>query len=553
MPATQTDQIQGLLSQTIDLLIAADDPAISQLADSLPTTAHTPGHRLSIAFAGPYSAGKSTLLQALTGDTTIAIGAGITTDQLQELEWQQILLLDTPGLHTEIRPAHDALSLKALTEADLLIFVITNELFDSSIIAHYNQLAESRDKAAETLLVINKMSRHVHGNTPESQATIKTDLAQVLPPAQLENIAFIDAKDAVTAAQETDPARKARLHRRSNFDEFTDRLERFIQEKSATGARTTVLYQIERALTQAQELTDQDRVKTLLETENLLQQQKEIVAEAIDAWITAASNFNHHAQQQVHDLQEQALTIYTETGAYTTDNNDKAETALNKIADELQQQIIDSFKAHHDPLDQNLNDLWGSPRGRNIHDRLRREFNNKSGKFNIPGKAKPLTGLFTEATANSGSLSSLSGVSGSAMHETVLTVGNFLGKNFRPWEAIKLARGLGTAAAIAGPILTIGLQVWEDHQEAKRQEKMRQDRADLISIFQDVGNNLNQDINHSIHQMERLWRQESIDPVDAAIAESAELRQQYTEWQQNAINLQNQARALIQQIHQQGS
>ena len=553
MTAKQLQQIDELLTQTIDLLVAADNPAISQLADNLPDTAQAPDHQLSIALTGPYSAGKSTLLQALTGDASIAIGAGITTDQIQTLEWKQVLLTDTPGLHTEIRPQHDALSLKALTESDLLIFVITNELFDSAIISHYNQLAESRDKAAETLLVVNKMSRHVHGNTPESQATIRTDLAQVLPPAQLDNITFIDAKDAVTAAQETDPDRKAHLYRRSNFAEFSDRLERFIKEKSATGARTTVLYQIERALTQAQELTDQNRVKTLLETETLLRQQKEIVAEAIDAWITAAANFNYQAQAQIHDLQEQALVTYTETGAFTAQDNTKSEDDLNDIADRLKQQIIDSFKAHHDPLGQTLNELWDSPRGRDLHDRLRRDFTNRNSRFNIPGSAKPMAGLFNIAAENSGNLTSLSGVSGTAMHETVLTVGNFLGKSFRPWEAIKFARGLGTAAAIAGPILTVALQLWEDHQEAQKQEQMRQHRAAIASIFQDAAHRLSQDINHSIRQMEELWRKESIDPVDAAIAESAELRQQHTEWQENAIKLQNQARALIQQIHQEGS
>lgn len=546
-------QIQELLVQTRDLLAAADNPDISQLADSLPQTARHKDRKLSIALAGPYSAGKSTLLQALTGDPDIAIGAGITTEMLQTLEWQDVLLTDTPGLHTEIRPQHDARTIRALTEADLLIFVITNELFDSHIISHYNQLARDRDKAAETLLVVNKMSRHVRGNTPEVQEIIKADLAKVLPPAQLENIAFIDARDAVTADRETDSARKARLHRRSNFDQFTNRLHHFIKEKSAAGFQTTVLYQIEKALTQSRELTDEDRTKTLLETENLLHQQKEIIAEAIDAWVTAANNSGHQAQQEIRDLQEQALIGYAATGKFDADDNCKYEMAITAIADNLKDRIIESFKAHQQPLEAMLNDLWGSDLGRDLHDRLGREFKNRKGRFNFAGAAKPLAGLFNRAAATSGNLTSLSGVSGSVMHEAVLNVGGFLGKSFRPWEAIKFARGIGGAAAVAGPVLTIALQLWEDHQEAKRQEEMRQHRIAIISVFQEAGQSLSEEINQSIHEMESLWRKHSIAPVDAAIAESAELRQHYAERQHTAVQLQQQTRALIQQIHRQGS
>ena len=42
---------------------------------------------ISIVFAGQYSAGKSSILKMLTGDNSIAIGGGITTEVTNEYDW----------------------------------------------------------------------------------------------------------------------------------------------------------------------------------------------------------------------------------------------------------------------------------------------------------------------------------------------------------------------------------------------------------------------------------------------------------------------------------
>ena len=58
--------------------------------------------RTTLVFCGKYSTGKSTIMRALTGDDSIAVGVGETTSRNQEFLWGDgLLLVDTPGIFTD--------------------------------------------------------------------------------------------------------------------------------------------------------------------------------------------------------------------------------------------------------------------------------------------------------------------------------------------------------------------------------------------------------------------------------------------------------------------
>ena len=138
--------------------------------------------KFQIVFVGQYSAGKSSIIKAMTGREDIKIGPGITTEYVHKYDWSDIEIVDTPGIHTEKRPDHDDLSYAAITSADMLVYVVTNELFDANLAEHFRKLAIDRDKAGEMLLVINKMTRTSKGNTPEQQWVIRKDIQKVIEP-----------------------------------------------------------------------------------------------------------------------------------------------------------------------------------------------------------------------------------------------------------------------------------------------------------------------------------------------------------------------------------
>ena len=215
--ARETEQILAMACQALSESRSSD---IRDLVQRLPINVQAGERPISLVFAGQYSSGKSTLLKALTGRDDIATGAGITTEETHSYEWEGVTVIDTPGIHTSLRPDHDAISYEAISNADLMVFVITNELFDSHLGQHYRKLAVDHEKAYETILVVNKMGRHANGNSPEAQAIITEDLRKPLEPFAPEDlrITFTDAESALEAQTETDPEFANDLSQEGNLD-----------------------------------------------------------------------------------------------------------------------------------------------------------------------------------------------------------------------------------------------------------------------------------------------------------------------------------------------
>ena len=157
-----------------EALRASREGEVQDLVRRLPHT-DVEGSPISLAFAGQYSAGKSTIISALTGRDDIAIGAGITTDRTGESDWNGVTIIDTPGIHTSLRPDHDEITYRAISRSDLLVFVITNELFDDHMADHFRKLAIDLEKGYETILVVNKMGRAAAGNAREAREVITAD------------------------------------------------------------------------------------------------------------------------------------------------------------------------------------------------------------------------------------------------------------------------------------------------------------------------------------------------------------------------------------------
>ena len=161
---------------------------------------------IKLVFTGQYSAGKSSIIRMLTGREDITVGAGITTQKAHIYEWNGLEIVDTPGIHTQLRPDHDEISYDAIASADMLVFVVTNELFDSHLAQHFRKLAIDKDKAGEMILVVNKMERSSEGNTLVQQSVIREDLRKVIEPYTPEelNLCFLDAESYLDSLEERD-------------------------------------------------------------------------------------------------------------------------------------------------------------------------------------------------------------------------------------------------------------------------------------------------------------------------------------------------------------
>ena len=201
-------------------------------ASRLPKTFPDDSGKIKLVFVGQYSAGKSSIIKMLTGED-VAIGAAITTQDSTPYEWNGLEIIDTPGIETELRPDHDEITYEQINHAALLIFVITNEGFSQRMGDHFRKLAIDQKRAANMVLVVNKMDRTALGNVPEQQAVIYEDLKKVTTPHDPKDlfVSFVDTASYFKAMQETDERRRNRRLERSGHDVFVANLNRFVAEK----------------------------------------------------------------------------------------------------------------------------------------------------------------------------------------------------------------------------------------------------------------------------------------------------------------------------------
>ena len=180
---------------------------------------------IKLVFVGQYSSGKSSIIKMLSGIET-EIGASIKTQEAHTYTWGDLEIIDTPGIHTELRPDHDEKSYYEINHAALLIFVVTNEGFDGRMGNHFRKLAVEQDRGKNMVLVVNKMDRTALGNTPEQQEIIADNLQKVITPFTRENLylSFLDTESYFAWQEETDAELKDLLLEQSGFEKFVANL-----------------------------------------------------------------------------------------------------------------------------------------------------------------------------------------------------------------------------------------------------------------------------------------------------------------------------------------
>ena len=333
--------------------------------------------KIKLVFAGQYSAGKSTIIKMLTGNESIATGAEITTQEAHSYEWNGLEITDTPGVHTTLRPDHDEISYEAIASADMLVFVVTNELFDSYIADHFRKLAIDKDKAGEMILVVNKMDRAAKGNTPEQQEIIREGLKEVLAPYTPEqlHLSFLDAQSYLDSMEEreSDPELADELLARSGYNEFVETLNAFVSEKSLSVKLTTELYMLDNILDKAIiDLQPKSSDSDIDALEENLVQQRHLLMDTRKRIGQEISDIYANGSASIRDLGLDAATIY----GSSFDQEDfeerfnRYEKQVEGIMGMCQQEADDTVRTRLAELGENLDDIDNTEFTQNLKVRL---------------------------------------------------------------------------------------------------------------------------------------------------------------------------------------
>lgn len=527
--------------------------------NNLPKNVYESDKPISLVFAGQYSAGKSTILKALTGISTIATGEKITTQESQVYEWNGISVIDTPGIHTTLRPDHDDISYNAISNADMLVYVITHELFDSYIGQNFRKLLLDKDKAGEMILIVNKMADV--GNTPENQAIKLENIKIVTDPYSPQQLrtCFVDAESYIDSLMEEDLEIAEELRIRSNYDGLVSTINDFVKERAISSRLTTALYKIydvlQNAIIQFEPSSGDDDIDAL--EEHLLQERRILFS---TQW---------RIDQQVKIIYQEASTSIRDKGrdiansVYDYSNEEDANNAIESAYNEVEKisstcvdNVISELEKLSSDCKTELDEFYKTDFSKNLQFRLNEKY--KKGNplveriFKSDVLAQGSNKIISNTIGTNATSSGLKAFTGSNIHQMVLDIGHFFGHGFKPWEAVKWVKRInvaGKALGVFGVVFSLGMQVKEDVDVDKRQQEMRSNREKLRAGFNDAANELVKQFNKALSEYLANNYHSRISEIDNQITEIRKLRVGKSENCKLLEEAQSECRALISDIH----
>lgn len=455
---------------------------------------------LTIAFVGEYSAGKSSLISALTGRRDLAISADIATDQCREYEWNGVRLIDTPGLWTE-RKDHDARTYDAIAKADLLVYCLTYSLFDTTTLANFKELAFERNYQTKMLLLVNKMSAEA-GDVEDRIRHYTASLQESLVPNDLTQfpVAFCDARDQLDGEDESDEELKAL----SRFDVLTDILNKFIEAKGATGRLDTPLRIVQSSLDDVTEACarddgrDDQQSHLLKKLTGVVTRQRRALAIKVEGEI---SNLTHSIQKIGNDFAKD-IGVNPELQSELEGSQHKIEALCQKSSDRLQKEI----EAAVESLREEVGKEFDSPLMTDfIASANTRVDASTPDTTELSGSLKKNVAMFkriadTLGVSASKGMVSAAQASKSGLATGIRTVGKWVGFKFKPWQAANWAKNLTNAVPYIGVVLSVlslASDVASEVEEANNEAKLRKAKRDLINHFYNIAESVGIEIRKS--------------------------------------------------------
>lgn len=473
---------------------------------------------MSVAFIGQYSAGKSTIISALTGQRDIHIDADIATDKTSTYDWNGIKIIDTPGLFTD-RQDHDKITYDAIDKSDLLIFCLTHMLFDKLTVENFKKLAYEKGYRWKMMLVINKMSSGA-GEDDQKISNYRHSLIEALKPYQLDDfpVSFIDAKDYCDGIDEQDDF----FITMSRFDIFINSLNYFVDNRSALTRFDTPIRIVLNCIDEAQVSftrnsgEDSAFLEVLNRLKNRINKERERLRSKVRGITLNMSgeicNLGNDLASELGESNFEDLSrkselkvrkCYEKSGETLERSIEDAVTSIrSEVELELTSDLTTSFVSQlsFDPQFSVKNSAFSSDTQQLMAqiDWLKK-IGEQVGVRLVNSATRDMA-----RTAGSTFFRSMD-VAGSSLHQTVYSVGKFIGFQFKPWQAVGIAKNIGNFAKILGPVMalvSVGASLYSLHQEREREQQIADARRSITSEFQSISKDLEEQVNAQLRGVE---------------------------------------------------
>ena len=464
---------------------------------------------LTVALIGQYSAGKSTIISALTGNKSIKIDADIATDKTTDYEWNNVLLTDTPGLWTD-RKDHDDITYKKIKESDLLIYCLTSDLFDDIILENFKKIAFEEKQKNKMMVVVNKMSME-SGEYSELVGNYKKSLNDSLEPYKIDEfpLCFIDAADYIEGVDENENELKELSH----FNDFVKLINIFIKEKGIWAKFSTPIYRtisfIDNSILSITSKDNKEFLILINRIEKEVRFKKQLAYNRVAPLIMELSS----------TIISYSNDITSKIGVESIDFDSmqkEIDIKIKKDIEETQIKIQEVLNEINEELNNTIKELFDSDLGKYVLDSINNSklninnvslidfteiMSNFSSISNITGKVAGSVKNFIGANNAGLILKAKDLASGNQAVEIVKNIGHFFGVKFQPWGAINIVKNIGNVANFLGPILSIfaiGMEVANFVKDEENAKKLSRAKQDCYNEFSKISRDIEKQFNNQL-------------------------------------------------------
>ena len=498
---------------------------------------------LKVSLIGQYSAGKSTIISAMTGDKAVKIDADIATDEVKGYDWNGITVMDTPGLHTD-RLDHDQKTLEAIESSDLLVYVLTSDLFDDFILANFRKLAFAQSYRHKMMLVVNKMSME-SGEYEELKANYTIALKDTLQLADLDEfrISFIDAAEYIEGIEDADEE----FIELSHFGEFIGNFNDFVQEKQLLGKIDRPIRNVITELGEAISKNQGEEADTFYKLLNRIESR---VKKSSIRSENELKKITSEIRSEIIRFGSRLTSMIGGEGIDFDNENKKVEVSIQELIDQKNEELQQSLNKERTELTEEIKDVLSSELAEVFFDMSTKVETDVTGRnvklLNTENIQKNLNALNSIAgrasdgilkisnTAGQSGFVNATKMSGTSLHKGIYSIGKFFGVKFKPYQAVNAAKTMTNVAKIAGPVLALAGVLFEVANHVKEEAELKKilnAKDECSSMFVALGKKVED-------EFKKQFNQYNDEMYNSLLTEIAEERQKATERYSSSSDLQ---------------
>lgn len=210
-------------------------------------------------------------------------------------------------------------------------------------------------------------------------------------------------------------------------------------------------------------------------------------------------------------------------------------------------------------IDVSIDEIENSDFSNKLKERLLEKYNLlpenvKVALSKASGIAKKAGGVVLKNAYNEGVAGGLklANFAKSNIHNAVLKIGHTIGYKFKPWQAVKITKGIAVGSqvlSIVGIGLEVFMQIKEDRDEDKKALELKNNRQTIRGQFYNAADELEEYGREYVHENITEPLDDSIREINDSINSIREGRIGKNELCKEIIDLQAECQNLIREIH----